>query len=142
MAVRLVLLLALLPLAACSAFGADPNEGPDDLTDYAQDAEALVGTWDLFRTTTAGFRAPVETASVTAGTETYTFQADGMVERYRDGDLVEAEPYDVRDLPHVGVLLHIGTEAEYRRVFFGVKEDRFYIDYRPSDGSLYEYRRL
>lgn len=136
---RLLVLAALLSLAACDTGGPDDEFDPSA---YSQDTEALVGTWDLFRTTTAGFGAPVETAPVAAGTETYTFRADGTMERYRDGALVEAAPYSVRDLPLVGVRLQIGTETDYRRLFFGVKEDRFYIDYRPVDGSLYEYRSL
>lgn len=135
-----LLAVCVVALTACDTAATEPVESLDP-SEFSQDAEALVGTWDLFRTTTAGFGAPVQTASVAGGTETYVFRTDGTMKRFYEGVLVEEAPYDVRDIPLIGVRLHIGTETDYRRVFFGVSEDRFYIDYRPSDGSLLEYRR-
>ncbi len=139
---RLTLFTALaLVLAACDT--GDPGPVSVDVSGLSHDAASLVGTWDLIRTTSSGYGSPVSTSPVPKGTATYTFRADGTVDIAREGELVESTVYAVEELPgsFTSPLLRIGTETDYRREYFGVDGDRLYVDRRPSDGGLAEYRR-
>lgn len=137
--VRFVASVALvLSLAACDS---QADLVSVNVSDLSHEADALVGTWDLITTTSPGMGAPPATVPVASGTETYVFGADGSVEHYRRGDLVEATTWTLRPAgpmyPGAPPSLVIGTRREY----FGIDGDRLYFDDRPMDGSLAEYAR-
>ena len=136
-----LLLLAALALAACDSDGADLLGL--NVSELGHDPAMLAGTWELVSSTSAGYGALPTTTPVAPGTESLTFRADGTLEVYQNGRLSESTVWAIEELADVGPapLLRIGTEADYRRLFFGVTPTRLYFDGRPSDGNLAEYAR-
>ena len=138
---RSVLLSVLLALSAC-----DTVQAPDllDGLNLAQDAAALVGTWDLVASQSSGEFGP-PTVSRAAGlryAETYVFRADGTFENFFDGEVIQSGRYEVRRYEFEGR----PTEVPYLFLndgsrWFGIAGDRLFFDDRPVDGDLREYAR-
>lgn len=128
---------ALLALAACDT--SDDDRLVNLRVDQLLHAEAaLVGTWDLITSTDAGMMRPPTTLRAEAGTETYTFSADGtVVWSGRFVESAEGQSSVTTTYRVEGTDLFIGS----RREFFGIDGDRLYFDDRPVDGSLKEYAR-
>ena len=147
---RAVALAALaLSLAACDTFAGR------DLTDLrvgdlSQDPAALVGTWELATLTGSGeclgeCRQTVP-ASARGVAETLTFSADGTFEQvatFQQTETTREGPYAVRRIDYGN-----GTQSDRPALFldgqpedFGLEGDRLYLDNRPADGELREYRR-
>lgn len=137
-----ILLAALLALAACDSAATDDV----DVSDFSQDAAALVGTWDweqsVYHNSVTGEPGVVRPRSASEA-ETYVFGVDGTVSVYRGGVLDRSDTYEVRRFTRSdGVqssvpYLFIGSNVEW----FGIDGDLLYFDDRASDGPLARYRR-
>lgn len=129
---RLTVFLALLALtlAACDTVGSNDV----NIYELNHDADALVGNWELVRTTSSGQIGPPRTVAVGEGERTsYAFAADGTVDVIRSGLAAESRTWVVEPPSH----LRIGASG----MFFGIDGDRLYLDRRPMDGSLQEFAR-
>ena len=136
---RSLALAFAVALAACDLGG--PSLADLNVSDLSHDADALVGTWDLVSTTSAGMTGPPTTVPAPAGLQSYVFAADGRAEVYREGVLSDATAWRLEPpgptYPDAPPSLVVGE----RRLYFGIDGDRFYVDHRPADGPLYEYAR-
>lgn len=112
-----------------------------------QDPELLVGTWE-WQSSTYYFTVdgePNKKTPESAGyTETLKFYAGGIVERYRNGELEEREPYEIKKQKYPN-----GTESEDPMLFmggrgaaaFGVNREKLRISTAFRDGPESIYRR-
>ena len=146
---RAVAVLALLTLAACDTAAPEIDPFSPDLIDLAtlsQDADDLVGTWDLVAEAyyqTVDGRPVVSRSS--DGAETWTFRADGTATRVQVGDFVLETSYRVapRDYDNGAqsdrpvLLFGDGGNSED----FGVADDVLVFDNTPVDGPQSRYRR-
>ncbi|PAP75550.1 hypothetical protein [Rubrivirga marina] len=129
-----VLSLLALTLAACDTAGPVVDRDDVNLYELNHDAGALVGNWELVRTTNSGQMGPPQTVAVGKGERTsYAFAADGTVDIVRPGRATESTTWVVEPPSH----LRIGSLG----MSFGIDGDRLYLDRRPMDGSLLEFAR-
>ncbi|WP_420455900.1 hypothetical protein [Rubrivirga sp.] len=147
---RLVFGLAVvLSLAACDTDGAgllDPQEV--NVSALSQDPARLVGAWELATVTPSGECigedcTRTRSAAAVGRSERLVFEADGMAEVICDGAPARRVAYRVEPVEYGD-----GTQSEIPYLFvdsraelFGVTGDQLFLDNRPVDGELREYRR-